>query len=99
VLPIDPRAFTVLDTGQVVADGTVAAGTAEALLYVARIADAVGYHLGAGDLERLEVFGRSSAIARVDHAPDGSPTLTGCAAPAGSSSEELEAWLATGQGR
>jgi hypothetical protein len=67
--------------------------TAESLLYIARIADAVGYRLGAGNLDAVEVFGRASAYAAIDTERDGSLILNGGVAPSGSSPDELKAWL------
>jgi hypothetical protein len=94
--PVDVRGFALLETGGVVGDDGIAVNTGEALLYISRVADAIGYQLGAGPLEEIEVFGRSSAYAAVDFDPDGSVTLSGCVAPSGAPTEDLRAWL---QGR
>lgn len=90
---MNPRTFAVLEDGRVVADGELALTTAEAMLYVARVTDAVGYRLGAGTLETVEVFGSSSAYAAVDARADGSLTLKGCVERSGFSPEELRVWL------
>jgi hypothetical protein len=90
---VDHRGFAVLDTGRIVADSDLAVNTAESLLYIARIADAVGYQLGAGGLDAVEVFGRASAYAAIDTQADGSLTLRGGVAPSRSSPEELRVWL------
>ncbi len=93
--PVDRFAFAVLDTGRIVADGETATNTAESMLYIARIADAIGYRLGAGTLEAIEVFGRASAYAALDTAANGALTLRGRVAPSGSSPEELKASVQT----
>ena len=93
VSEMNPRTFAVLEDGRVVADGELALTTAEALLYVARVTDALGFTLGAGTLEAVEVFGASSAYAAVEARTDGSLTLKGCVERYGFSPEELRAWL------
>jgi hypothetical protein len=87
------ESFAVLEGGRVVADGELAEVAAEALLYVARIADAIGYQLGSGSLEWLEVFGRSSALATVDAGADGALTVRGCVTDSGSLPEQARVWL------
>lgn len=93
------RAFAVLDTGHVVGDDDEAIETAEALLYIARIADTVGYHLGAGPLAEVEMFGGISVHATLDPRPDGSVALEGCIGPSTATAEDLKAWLAARPGR
>lgn len=90
---MNPRTFAVLEDGRVAGDGDLAVNTAEALLYVARVTDAIGYKLGAGRLEAVEVFGAGSAYAAVDARADGSLTLRGCVEKLGFAPEDLRAWL------
>jgi hypothetical protein len=82
-------------TGGATGDDGIAVNTGEALLYVARVADAIGYNLGSGPLEEIEVFGRSSAYAVVGADSEGSVTLAGGVAPAGAPTEDIRAWLRT----
>jgi hypothetical protein len=82
-----------MEAGRVVADGELAEGVAETLLYIARIADTVGYNLGAGALESLEVFGRGNAFATVSSSVDGSLAVRGCVCPSGPLPDEARVWL------
>lgn len=89
----DYREFAVLDTGRIVADGPTAVSAAEALLYMCRVAEPIGFHLGSGALEAVEIFGRGAAYATVTTDTAGTLTLNGAVAPTGSSTEDLRAWL------
>jgi hypothetical protein len=96
---VDVRGFEVFASGRASGDSDIAVDTAEMFLYVARVADTVGYKLGAGQLEALEVFGRSSAYAVIDTDAEGALSLVGCVAPAHPSTEELRSWVTARWGR
>ena len=87
------QAFAVMEAGRIVADGELGERVAESLLYIARIADTVGYNLGAGALQSLEVFGRANASATVGSTVDGSLSVRGCVAPSGPLPDEARVWL------
>lgn len=89
---VDRWGFAVRETGRIVGDCDIAVSVGESMLYIGRVADAIGYQLGAGTLETIEVFGRASAYTAVGTDADGSLILRGCVAPAGSSPEDLRAW-------
>jgi hypothetical protein len=90
------RVFAVREAGHVVADSELSSAVGDAVLYAARLADSVGYHLGAGELQAIEIFGRGCAYARVTTPSDGSLQLEGCGVGYGGTTEELRAWLETG---
>jgi hypothetical protein len=89
---VDRWGFAVRETGRIVGDCDIAVSVGESMLYIGRVADAIGYQLGAGALETIEVFGRANAYTAVGTDADGSLILRGCVAPSGSSPEELRAW-------
>jgi hypothetical protein len=87
------QSFAVMGTGRASADGELAEGVAEAMIYITRIADTIGYNLGAGTLESVEFFGQGSAHATVTAGMEGQQNLRGIVAESGSLPEEARVWL------
>jgi hypothetical protein len=92
---VDHKVFDLHETGQIHGDGAKARHTAEAMLYIARVSEAMGLHMGAGTLESIELFGAESAYTVVTTEADGSLSVAGCLSLEGAPPEQLREWHRT----
>ncbi len=92
------HSFSVSGDARIQADTDNAHEAAESILYIARLAEAVGHGLGAGALTAVEVTGRAAAYAAIETDASGRTTVQGLLDIAGSPTEDLRAAVTAARG-
>jgi len=97
--PSTARSFIVHPDARILGSTATAVEVAESVLYIAQLADAVGFALGAGRLTAVEVLGPASMYAALTTDSTQRVTVRGLVDPAAGATETLAAALegATGQ--